>query len=125
MVEAGVEIEIGSGKSNLVDFDLRFKTKLEKAVSASALRDLYCDRNSNAPRPNPKPAPRPAAQPKQWHRGKYQDALMAALERHKLTPFEVVVGFALSKFADKAGDCFPSIEKIARKVGAKVRLLMR
>jgi hypothetical protein len=45
---------------------------------------------------------------------------MAALERANLTPFEVVVGFALSKFADKDGECFPSIEKIARKVGAKV-----
>jgi hypothetical protein len=48
-------------------------------------------------------------------------AMLAALARDAITPFEFAVGVALSRFADnKTGKAWPSIRAIAEKVGAKV-----
>jgi hypothetical protein len=86
----------------------------------SALAALYSPTPATV-REVHKPTPSPNAEPKQWLRGECQDAIFAALARGTITPFELAVGVALSRFADnKTGKAWPSTRAIAEKVGAKV-----
>jgi Helix-turn-helix domain len=129
MVEAGVEIEIGSGKSNLVDFDLRFKTKKLEKNEVSALAAFYGpDQKSHAPpKPSPKdetalPPPRRATGIREWESWRYRDVLIEGLSSGDLTLRDFATGVILASFANRKGGgrCFPSIRSIAEKSGLKV-----